>query len=143
MHNFTPLASLAGGVLIGISASILLLMNGRIAGISGIVGGMLKPASMDWGWRLYFVGGLIVAGLIGRIVSPGAFAIAIPRSLPMFLLAGVLVGFGTRLGGGCTSGHGVCGLSRGSIPSLAATMAFTLAGVITVYVVNHLLGGSF
>lgn len=143
MHNLTPFASLAGGMLIGLSASILLLMNGRIAGISGIVAGILKPASMEWGWRLYFIGGLIVAGLIGSIISPGAFAIATPRSLPIFLIAGVLVGFGTRLGGGCTSGHGVCGLSRGSLPSLAATVTFVLAGVITVYVVNHLLGGHF
>ncbi len=142
MHNFTPIASLIGGMLIGLSASMLMLFNGRIAGISGIVAGVLRPERGEWGWRICFIAGLIGAGAIVRIISPASFAIGISRSLSMFLMAGFLVGLGTRLGSGCTSGHGICGLSRGSMRSFAATLTFMLAGVATVYLTNHVFGGN-
>jgi uncharacterized protein len=142
MHNFTPFASLIGGILIGVSASMLMLFNGRIAGISGIVAGALRPERGEWGWRICFIVGLVSAGAIARIVSPASLAIGISRSLWIFLLAGFLVGLGTRIGSGCTSGHGVCGLSRGSTRSLAATLTFILAGVLTVYLTNQILGAN-
>jgi len=142
MHNFTPLASLIGGMMIGLSASMLMLFNGRIAGISGIVAGALRPERGEWGWRICFIAGLVGAGAIARIISPASLAIGISRSLWMFLLAGLLVGLGTRLGSGCTSGHGVCGLSRGSMRSLAATLTFMAAGVLTVYLTTHVFGAN-
>ena len=137
--NFTPWASLAGGLLIGVATVTLLLFNGRIAGISGIVGGLLKPTRGDITWRIAFVAGLVL--------SPLAFAVAAPlsevhseASYPMLLVAGLLVGVGTRFGSGCTSGHGICGLSRRSPRSMVATLAFMVAGFVTVYVVRHLIG---
>ena len=134
--------SLVGGVLIGLSATGLLLFNGRIAGISGIVGGLLSPLeSEDRGWRLGFLGGLLVGGAVLAAREPELFAITIERSTGAVVAAGLLVGFGTRLGAGCTSGHGVCGISRGSPRSIAATLTFmAVAGVVT-YVVTHVLGG--
>ncbi|MBI3800980.1 MAG: YeeE/YedE family protein [Deltaproteobacteria bacterium] len=142
MEHFTPIASLIGGMLIGLSASLLLLFDGKIAGISGIVAGMLSPQKNDTGWRVVFVGGLLTGGFLLKLFAPQTFAIGIPRSAAALILAGLLVGFGTRLGNGCTSGHGVCGLSRGSKRSLIATAAFMATGVATVYVINHLLGGA-
>jgi uncharacterized membrane protein YedE/YeeE len=142
MHNFTPIASLIGGMLIGLSASMLMLLNGRIAGISGIVAGALRPEREEWGWRICFIAGLVGAGAIARIISPASLAIGISRPLWILLLAGFLVGLGTRLGSGCTSGHGVCGLSRGSMRSLAATLTFMAAGVLTVYLTNQAFGGN-
>ena len=140
MHNFTPIASLIGGILIGLSAAGLMLMNGRIAGISGIVAGVVSPEPGEWGWRLSFIAGMVAAGVIARLASPASIAIGITRPMAIFLIAGLAVGFGTRLGSGCTSGHGVCGLSRGSVRSLAATMTFMLAAIVTVYLTNHLFG---
>jgi uncharacterized membrane protein YedE/YeeE len=136
---FTPWSSLAGGVLIGLSAALLILGSGRVAGISGIVGGLLKPGGPDTTWRLAFLGGLLVAPLMWRLFA------ALPEAQPvagggMLVVAGLLVGIGTRYGSGCTSGHGVCGLSRLSPRSLVATLAFMGAGFATVYVVRHLLG---
>jgi uncharacterized membrane protein YedE/YeeE len=136
---FTPWSSLAGGVLIGLSAALLILGSGRVAGISGIVGGLLKPGGPDTAWRLAFLGGLLAAPLLWRLFA------ALPEAQPvtgggMLVVAGLLVGIGTRYGSGCTSGHGVCGLSRLSPRSLAATLAFMGAGFATVYVVRHLLG---
>ncbi|WP_019916337.1 YeeE/YedE family protein [Methyloversatilis discipulorum] len=136
---FTPWSSLAGGVLIGLSAALLILGSGRVAGISGIVGGLLKPGGPDTTWRLAFLGGLLVAPLLWRLFA------ALPEAQPvagggMLVVAGLLVGIGTRYGSGCTSGHGVCGLSRLSPRSLVATLAFMGAGFATVYVVRHLLG---
>jgi uncharacterized membrane protein YedE/YeeE len=136
---FTPWSSLAGGVLIGLSAALLILGSGRVAGISGIVGGLLKPGGPDTNWRLAFLGGLLAAPLLWRVFA------ALPEAQPvagggMLVVAGLLVGIGTRYGSGCTSGHGVCGLSRLSPRSLAATLAFMGAGFATVYVVRHLLG---
>jgi uncharacterized membrane protein YedE/YeeE len=136
------LLSLLGGVLIGLSATGLLLFNGKIAGISGIVGGLLTPlVPGDRGWRLGFVGGLLAGGAALAATAPALVAITVERSSGALIVAGLLVGFGTRLGSGCTSGHGVCGISRGSKRSIAATLTFiTVAGVVT-YVVNHRLGG--
>ncbi len=141
MHDFTPLPSLTGGVLIGLSASLLLLTHGKVAGISGLYGGLLRRATLDRALRLSFIVGLLVAGLLARILFPAAFAATWSPAPVLALVAGLFVGFGTQLGSGCTSGHGVCGLSRLSIRSLAATGTFMLAGSVTVFVVRHLLGG--
>ena len=141
MHDFTPVSALAGGSLIGLSASLLMLSHGRVAGISGIFSGVLDPTSEDRSFRLYFIAGLILAGVVARVAYPSA----LPASTPSLLvggLAGALVGFGTRLGSGCTSGHGVCGLSRLSKRSLAATLTFMATAMITVAVVRALGGAS-
>jgi len=136
--HFTPRTSFAGGILIGVAAAMLVLLNGRIAGISGIVGGLLTPRRADIGWRLAFVVGLFAAPLLmllfGQAVAP-----RIDAGFGMLVAAGLLVGIGTSYGSGCTSGHGVCGLSRLSPRSLAATAAFMLAGIATVFVVRHLV----
>jgi uncharacterized membrane protein YedE/YeeE len=142
MENFTPIASLVGGILIGLSASALLLFNGKIAGISGIVSGLLSPRKDDVLWRAAFVAGLITGGLMLNFFSPQAFEIDITRSNGGFILAGLLVGVGARLGNGCTSGHGVCGVSRLSMRSIIATVTFIAAGAAATYVVNHFLGGA-
>ena len=136
--NFTPWSSLAGGMLIGLAAAALLLLLGRIAGISGIVGGLLKPSKGDAGWRLAFVLGLLAAPTVYALFQPLP-EIEVTTNMPLLLAAGLLVGVGTRYGSGCTSGHGVCGLSRLSPRSLAATLAFMAAGFATVYVVRHWL----
>ena len=136
---FSPWHALAGGLLIGLAATILVLANGRIAGISGILGGLLGPWPGDARWGLAFL-----AGLVGSPLAYAAFAplpeIVISARYPLLIVAGLLVGIGTRYAGGCTSGHGVCGLSRLSPRSLAATLAFMGAGFVTVYVARHLLG---
>jgi uncharacterized membrane protein YedE/YeeE len=138
--HLTPVSSLLGGALIGLAAALLMLFNGRIAGISGIVSGLLRPSRGEWAWRLAFVLGLLASPWLYQCVA------ALPESTveadwPALLLAGLLVGVGTRYGSGCTSGHGVCGLARLSPRSLAATLAFMASGFVTVYVVRHLLGG--
>ncbi len=142
MENFTPIASTIGGLLIGLSAAIMLLANGRIAGISGIFRGILEPQQGEFSWRALFIGGLITGGAVMMLLSPELFAITIERSMIAVAVAGLLVGFGTRLGNGCTSGHGVCGLSRFSARSLVATVSFMATGAITVFVINHVLGGT-
>jgi len=137
-NTFTPLSAAAGGLLIGIAAALLALLQGRIAGISGIVGGLLAPrAAGDTGWRLAFVGGLLLAPLLYRLVAEWQ-APAVDAGWGTLVVAGLLVGFGTRLGSGCTSGHGVCGLSRLSPRSFAATLVFMGAGFATVFVLRHL-----
>ncbi|MDB4995293.1 MAG: putative transrane protein [Myxococcaceae bacterium] len=141
IESFTPLPSLLGGMLIGLSASLLLLTHGRVAGISGIVAGVLPPRAKGSSFRVWFLAGLFLAGLVTRLVWPAAFASLPVAGLGVTAIAGLLVGFGTRLGGGCTSGHGVCGLSQLSVRSLVATLAFMATGMATVYVVRHLLGG--
>ena len=138
LNAFTPWAALAGGLLIGAAATMLLLLNGRIAGISGIVGGLFRPKAGDLIWRLAFVLGLLAAPLAYRIFATLP-APRIDASTGVLIAAGLLVGLGTRYGSGCTSGHGVCGLSRLSLRSLAATLSFMAAGVATVFVVRHLL----
>ena len=137
-QNFTPWASLAGGALIGLAAALLLLCNGRIAGVSGIVGGLIKPRLHDASWRIAFVGGLIVAPLIWQLFNQLP-TIQINVDYGLLIIAGLLVGIGTRYGAGCTSGHGVCGISRLSPRAIIATLSFMAAGFVTVYVVRHLL----
>ena len=132
--HFTPWASLAGGILIGIAAAMLVLLNGRIAGISGIVGGLFTPRHGEIVWRLAFLAGLLAAPILMKGAVP-----RIDASFGTLVIAGLLVGVGTSYGSGCTSGHGVCGLSRLSPRSLAATVAFMVAGVATVLVVRHLV----
>ena len=138
-NNFAPWTSLAGGLMIGIATALFLVFNGRIAGISGIVGGLLTPARGDIAWRLAFVGGLVLSPLVFSSIAPLP-QVHIEAGYPVLILAGLLVGIGTRYGSGCTSGHGVCGLSRRSPRSMVATVAFMFAGFVTVYVVRHLVG---
>jgi uncharacterized membrane protein YedE/YeeE len=130
--SFTPGSALLGGLLIGVATSMLWLINGRIAGISGIVGGLLQPTPGDVGWRMAFVAGLGLGGLSLATWYPEAFASAVVRPWWVVAVAGLLVGFGTRMGSGCTSGHGVCGLSRFSPRSLVATLTFIATGALTV-----------
>ncbi len=135
--HFTPWASLAGGLLLGLASAAFILFNGRILGISGILGGLLRPQAGDTGWRLSFVAGLLVAPLVWSLFA----APVVPRidaGPALLVIAGLLVGWGTRYGSGCTSGHGVCGLSRLSPRSLVATLAFMGAGFATVYALRHL-----
>jgi uncharacterized membrane protein YedE/YeeE len=136
--NFTPWASLAGGIMIGLAAAMFLVFNGRIAGISGILGGLLEWPKGDISWRLAFLIGLVAAPLVFSLVAPLP-AVQIDADTSTLIVAGLLVGVGTRYGSGCTSGHGVCGLSRFSPRSLVATVAFMLAGFATVFVVRHIL----
>lgn len=138
--HFTPGTALIGGLIIGLAAAVLVLGNGRIAGISGIVGGLLQRPRGDMDWRIAFLVGLIgapvIAALLGYPVVPD-----IAAGWGEVLTAGFLVGIGTRYAGGCTSGHGVCGLSRGSQRSLVATLTFMAAGIVTVFIVRHVVGG--
>lgn len=136
-NAFTPWSSLAGGMLIGLAAALLILLNGRIAGISGILGGLLKPVTGDTDWRIAFV-----LGILGAPLVYGAFsawpALQIDAGYGLLIAAGLLVGIGTRYGAGCTSGHGVCGLSRLSLRSLVATGVFMGAGFVVVFLMRHL-----
>jgi len=137
--HFTPWASLAGGILIGLATALLLLANGRVAGISGILGGLLRPSRGDIAWRVTFILGLFVAPLVWltmRAMPPAQ----IDHSPALLAVGGLLVGIGTRFGNGCTSGHGVCGIARLSPRSLLATACFLAAGFVTVYVVRHVFG---
>ena len=136
--NFTPWHALAGGFLIGLAAVLFLLFNGRIAGISGILGGLLRPAAGDLAWRLAFLSGLVLSPLVFMVLRPLP-EVRIAADVPVLIVAGLLVGLGTRYGSGCTSGHGVCGLARRSPRSLIATAAFMTAGFATVYIVRHLI----
>jgi len=140
LEHFTPYTAVLGGTLIGLSASVLLLTTGRIAGISGIVAGLLVPATDGKRWRALFVAGLIGGCLLVRLLSGDAIAVTISASSAELVLAGLLVGFGTRLANGCTSGHGVCGIARWSPRSIAATLSFMASGAATVFVTRHLLG---
>ena len=134
---FTPFASLAGGMLIGLAAALLILFNGRIAGISGILGGLLRPRQGDLGWRIAFLAGLVGTPLLYQLWQ-ALPAVQVDAGTPALIVAGLLVGLGVRYGAGCTSGHGVWGLSRLSSRSLAATIAFMAAGFLTVYLLRHL-----
>lgn len=144
MQAFTPFEAVAGGVLIGLAAVLLMLAAGRIAGISGIISGLLPGSDMgpdDTGWRLAFVVGLISGPMLMRFLGWPLPDISIEASVPVILVAGFLVGFGARTGSGCTSGHGVCGLARGSRRSLVATVTFMLTAAAVVFVVRHGIGG--
>ncbi len=139
--HFTPWASLAGGILLGLASAMFILVNGRILGISGILGGLLSPKRGDAGWRIAFILGMLAAPVSLTLIAPAGL-ISAPRidaSYGLVVLAGLLVGYGTRMGSGCTSGHGVCGLSRLSPRSLVATVTFMAAGFATVYVARHLI----
>ena len=141
MAEFDPISSLAGGVLIGIAAGVLWVFNGRLAGISGIFGDALGIRLPEIGWRWMFVAGLIAGGGVMVVIEAGYFPRGVQGAVPVAIAGGLLVGIGTRLGSGCTSGHGVCGIARMSPRSIAATLIFMATGGITVFVTNHLLGG--
>lgn len=138
-NHFTPWTALAGGALLGLASALFILLNGRILGISGILGGLLRPKAGDIGWRLAFVLGMLVAPAIYLLLA-GPMQPRIDASWFMVILAGLLVGVGTRYGSGCTSGHGICGLSRMSPRSLVATATFMAAGFVTVFLLRHVLG---
>jgi hypothetical protein len=140
VESFSILRGLAGGILIGLGAAVLLLLNGKIAGISGILGGMLGSAKSDLYWRIAFVIGILAGGFLTPLITGDALVTTLPVPWWLIIPAGLLVGFGTRLGSGCTSGHGVCGLARLSGRSLAATMTFIVVAMVTVFVVRHILG---
>jgi uncharacterized protein len=141
MHHLTPLTGLCGGALIGLAAASLMLLTGRLAGVSGIFGGLLSFPSLDRGWRLAFVAGLIAAPLVAALFGAPLPRPAMSGNLALVAVAGLLVGVGTRMGNGCTSGHGVCGFARLSARSIAATIIFMAAAVATVAIVRHGWGG--
>ena len=138
-NAFTPWPAVAGGVLIGLAAAMFALLNGRIAGISGVLGGLLRPARADIAWRLAFLAGLVGAPLLYALFAPLPQP-TISAGTGALVGAGLLVGVGTRYGSGCTSGHGVCGISRLSMRSIAATATFMAAGFVTVFIVRHVIG---
>ena len=136
--SFTPLASALGGMLIGLSALLLLLFNGRIAGLSGIMGGLLPPFPGDWRWRLAFLGGAILAPALYRTVT-GPVAFAVPAGTLALTLGGIVVGIGVTMGNGCPSGHGICGIGRLSVRSIVATLSFMATALVTVFLIRHIL----
>lgn len=141
MTTFTPVSAIIGGALIGAAAVLLMYLNGRIAGISGITSNLLKwPPAPDWAWRLAFIAGLMLAPLALALRMPEPIIIDFTVSLPMMAVAGALVGFGSSYGSGCTSGHGVCGIARLSKRSILATLVFMTTGLLTVFVVRHVIG---
>ena len=135
-NNFTPWMSLAGGILVGLASAAFLLLNGRIAGISGLLGGLLRAPAGERGWRMAFLGGLVAAPLVYALAAPLP-GVEDDAGFPALVLAGLLVGLGTRYGSGCTSGHGICGMARRSPRSYLATAAFLAAGFLTVYLLRH------
>ncbi|MBC7281867.1 YeeE/YedE family protein [Hoeflea sp.] len=137
--EFTPWMSLAGGVLIGVSATLMMAMNGRIAGMTGIMTGIIPPVSSDWPWRIAFLAGAVIAPVL-YLAAGGAIPYSVPVSLPLLALGGLIVGIGVYYGAGCTSGHGVCGMARLSPRSIAATVTFMIFTGLTVYVVRHIAG---
>ena len=140
MANFTPYSAFAGGLLIGVSAVLLLWLNGKIAGISGILGQLLPPVKGDTAWRALFLSGLVLGAVLFRLLDPAGRGIAIDASFPILVAGGLLVGFGTRLGGGCTSGHGVCGIARLSARSIVATLVFLVTAMATVTLARQVVG---
>jgi len=141
MDNFTPISALIGGALIGLAAAIYVLALGRVAGISGILGGLARPSVRETPLQIAFLVGLIAGPLLVRAVGGPVPPLAVDAALPVVVAGGLLVGFGTRLGGGCTSGHGVCGIARLSPRSLAATALFMAAGAVVVFITRHVVGG--
>lgn len=139
--NFTPVSALVGGALIGLSASLLMWLNGRIAGISGMFSGLLPPQKGDTGWRFAFLAGLLLGGLAFRYGGGDLSAITVEASTARLIGAGLLVGFGARLASGCTSGHGVCGVSRASPRGIVSTMVYVGVAMVTVYITHHVVGG--
>jgi uncharacterized protein len=141
MANFTPISAAVGGALIGLAAVLLMLLNGRIAGVTGVFAGLIDPISTDRGWRATFVAGLILAPLSATLVGYTIPIPQMPASLLTIVVAGLLVGFGTRLSNGCTSGHGVCGIARLSPRSITATAIFMGAAIVMVALTRHVFGG--
>lgn len=141
MEHFTPLSSLVGGILIGVAATAMLGLLGRVAGVSGILGGLLARDASGGPWRTAFVAGLLVGGFLLAAAKPAAFAMTLDRSTPVLVAAGLLMGFGSRLGSGCTSGHGVCGMARGSKRSMIATLTFMTTGALIALLVTQVFGG--
>jgi len=139
MTGFTPVHAVIGGALIALALSILLVATGRLAGLSAVFAGLLSPVRGDWAWRAWFVVGMLATGAIFRVAEPSTFDAGARVPLPILALAGVLVGAGTRLGSGCTSGHGLCGMSRGSRRSIAATLVFFGIGVATATLAGTVL----
>lgn len=133
--------SIIGGIIIGFAVTIMLLFNGRVTGISGIVGGVLNPKTIDKNWRYLFIAGLVAGGIILKFMHPTSFIVLSKAQIADYIIAGFLVGFGTLMGNGCTSGHGVCGISRFSIRSIISTIVFITFGVISVALFKYLLGG--
>lgn len=140
IENFTPVSALSGGLLIGLAATLLLVLNGRVAGVSGVAGGLLRRGRGDMAWRAAFVLGLVLGAYLYGLVSPTAVTIRVEASVPVVVLGGLLVGFGTQLGQGCTSGHGVCGIARLSPRSIVATLMFMLSAGVTVFLARHVVG---
>ena len=138
--TFTPISASIGGALIGASASLMLVLNGRVAGISGILGGLLRLPRGDTSWRASFLAGLLVGGVLLALISPQVLPTANRTPTALTVVAGLLVGFGTQLGSGCTSGHGICGISRFSTRSIVATVTFVATGGLAAFIVQHLLG---
>jgi len=141
MANFTPISAAVGGALIGFSAILLMLLNGRIAGVTGIFSGLIDPLGTDRAWRATFVAGLIAAPLSAALLGYTIPIPHLPTSLVTIAAAGLLVGFGTRLSNGCTSGHGICGVARLSPRSITATVIFMAAAIVVVAVTRHVVGG--
>src|ERR687885_450797 len=137
MEDFTPASGLMGGLLIGLAVTLMLLLNGRIAGISGIVGGLVNPKAGDTGWRVAFVLGLLLGAMAYILAAGGPAPVEVLASPPAILIGGLLVGFGTRLGSGCTSGHGLCGMARFSRRSMVATAVFFGVAMLTVFLTGH------
>ena len=140
MTDFTPIQSLIGGMMIGLSAVLLMALHGRVAGMTGILTGIIPPAAPDWPWRAAFLAGAIVAPVI-YLAAGGAIPFEVPVSTAALVIGGLLVGIGVHFGNGCPSGHGICGLARLSPRSLAAVLTFMLTAFVTVFVVRHVIGG--
>ena len=141
MGNFTPISAAIGGALIGLSAVLLMALTGRIAGISGIFAGLINPQTTDRAWRAAFIGGLVAAPLAAALLGHTVPTPRMPGSYITVVIGGLLVGFGTRLGSGCTSGHGICGIARLSPRSIVATGVFMMAAIIVVALTHHVFGG--
>ncbi len=141
MENFTPVSAIIGGAMIGIAASMLLVLSGRLAGISGIMAGLLPPKRGDMDWRILFIAGLLAGTFIYRAVAGEGYEVTFSMGWPAIVAGGLLTGIGTRIGAGCTSGHGVCGIGRLSPRSIVATVTFMAAGAVTVFIARHVVGG--
>ncbi|MCK5889439.1 MAG: YeeE/YedE family protein [Methylococcales bacterium] len=139
MENFTPYTAFSGGILIGLSVTIMLFFNGRITGVSGIIAGLLAPKTGEWLWRLIFLIGMISGSTLFVYLYPETFTPRAGFPTPLLVIGGLLVGFGTRLGNGCTSGHGICGIARLSLRSIVATVIFMLSGAVTVFITRHIM----
>jgi uncharacterized membrane protein YedE/YeeE len=137
MGDFTPVSGLIGGLLIGLAVALMLLLNGRMAGVSGIVGGLVNPKAGDSGWRAAFVMGLPLGAIVYILAAGGPTPVDVLASPPAILIGGLLVGFGTRMGSGCTSGHGLCGLALFSLRSVVATAVFFGVAMVTVFLTGH------